>query len=119
MGARCSCGQYPPPQSNEDMICQEKDNKCPGWINLKRDVMVAAHEAGNAIICNSTPLSLGDNFNNGFFKCGLLYHHTRLLLSMKLNDENAYRESFLVNNRNSNGMVHAWVGQNITPLTSS
>jgi hypothetical protein len=68
--------KYPPPQSNENMICREKDSKCPGWIDLKCDVMVVAHEAGNPIICNGTQQSLSDNFNNCFFKCGLLYHHT-------------------------------------------
>jgi hypothetical protein len=84
------------------MIYQENDNKCPGWINLKCDVMVAAHKAGNPIICNGTQQSLGDDFNNCLFKCGLLYRHTSPSLSMKVNDEKAYSESPLVNYQNNN-----------------
>ena len=94
--------KYPPPQSNEDMICREIDNKCPGWIDLKWDVMVAAHEAGNPIICNGTQRSSSDNFNNRFFKCGMLYRHTRPSRAMELNNENVYRESSLINNRKNN-----------------
>ncbi len=94
--------KYPPPQSNEDMICREIDNKCPGWIDLKHDVMVAAHEAGNPIVCNGTQRSSSDNFNNCFFKCRMLYRHTRPSRAMELNNENVYRESSLINKWKNN-----------------
>jgi hypothetical protein len=51
--------KYLPMQSNEEMICKEKNNKYPGWMDLKRDLMIAAHEAGNPIICRGTQRSLG------------------------------------------------------------
>ena len=94
--------KYLPPQSNKDMICRETNNKCCGWIDIKCDVMVAAQEVGNPIICNGTKRSCSDNFNNRFFKCGMLCRHTRPSKAMELNNENVYREFSLVNNRKNN-----------------
>ena len=38
---------YPPPQNDEEMQCAERNNKCEGWLNLKRDLQVASLEEGN------------------------------------------------------------------------
>ena len=38
---------YPPPQNDEGMQCAERNNKCEGWLNLKRDLQVASLDEGN------------------------------------------------------------------------
>ena len=38
---------YPPPQNDEEMQCAERNNKCEGWLNIKRDLQVASLDEGN------------------------------------------------------------------------
>ena len=64
-----SSTDYPPPKTNEDMSC---DLDSSGWSDLCRDLMTAAHSAGNNIICNGSC-----NVMNKVFMCGIFHRKTR------------------------------------------
>ena len=60
---------YLPPTSASDMLSTNA-HLCMGWVKLCRELMVAAHECGNPIVCNGSQKS---NVNNRVFRCGMLY----------------------------------------------
>jgi hypothetical protein len=42
---------YKPPSSNDEMTNQNSES-CNGWTELRRDLSIAAHDAGNPIVFN-------------------------------------------------------------------
>ena len=47
-----SLAKYLPPQHESDMICTDNSKQCAGWLDLKRDLCIAAHENGHTIASN-------------------------------------------------------------------
>jgi hypothetical protein len=47
-----SSTDYPPPKTKD--MCSDLVMKTSGWADLCRDVMTAAHHAGNSIMCNGS-----------------------------------------------------------------
>jgi hypothetical protein len=61
------CGNtYKPPSSNDEMIRNNSD-KCNRWTDLRRDLLIAAHDAGNPIISNGSQQSNKRDANNHMF----------------------------------------------------
>jgi hypothetical protein len=70
-----SSSDYLPPKTNEDRS-SDLAIKCSGWADLCRDLMSAAHHAGNGIICNGSQRSVlgaGMIVTNKVFWCGTFY----------------------------------------------
>lgn len=86
---------YPPPSSNEQMKGKET---CPGWEDLKRDICISAHEAGNPVKSNGS--STGKS-SDRVFKCSGNDRHTKSR-AMEVMGDNQYRKTSLVNNDKSN-----------------
>ncbi len=84
---------YPPPKTNEDTSI---DLASSGWVDLCRDLMTAAHSAGNSIICNGSSTVM-----NKVFMCGTFYQKTRTS-AMNVTDDTPYRETLLCNDRMHN-----------------
>jgi hypothetical protein len=57
---------YKPPSSNDEMTSKNSET-CNGWMDLRRDLSIAAHDAGNPIISNGSQQSLGRDTNNCMF----------------------------------------------------
>ena len=76
-----SSTDYPPPKTNEDMSI---DLASSGWADLCRDLMTAAHSAGNSIICNGSSTVM-----NKVFMCGTFYQKTRTS-AMNVTDNKPY-----------------------------
>ena len=47
-----SLQQNTPPQDVSEILCKDQDNKCTGWLDLKRDFCISAHENGHMIMSN-------------------------------------------------------------------
>jgi hypothetical protein len=77
---------YPPPKSNCQMLSTANSETCTGWTALSRDLAVAAHEAGNSIICNGSQKSHHDKNCNRVFRCGT-FHRTTQPSAMELTDD--------------------------------
>ena len=90
---------YPPPQSNFQM--SSSNTTCTGWTALSRDLAVAAHEAGNSIMCNGSQKSQQDMYCNRSFRCGI-FHRTTRTSAMELTDECQHRTTSLINDRRNN-----------------
>ena len=54
---------YKPPSSNDE-ITSKNSETCNGWMDLRRDLFIAAHDAGNSIISNGSQQSIGRDKNN-------------------------------------------------------
>jgi len=76
-----SSTDYPPPKTNEDMSI---DLASSGWADLCRDLMTAAHSAGNSIICNGS-----STVTNKVFMCGTFNRKTRTS-AMIVTDDKPY-----------------------------
>lgn len=95
---------YPPPKTNDDMkIFITKDGKkscnCQGWIDLKRDIETSALDKGNPVISNG---SNGASNLNRVFKCPSCGRSSRNSTAMAVTDDNPFRETSLVNDRQNN-----------------
>ena len=101
---------YPPPKTEDTTDLALKTS---GWPDLCRDLMTAAHHAGNSIICNgsqSSALGRGGSMivSNKVFRCGVLYRKTRTS-SMAVTVDKPYRQTLLLNDRKNNrsgGLSH-------------
>jgi hypothetical protein len=40
---------------------------CNGWFDLRKDLSIAAHDAGNPIVSNGSQQSIGREINNRMF----------------------------------------------------
>jgi hypothetical protein len=49
---------YKPPSSNDEMTSRDSES-CNGWMDLWRDLSIAAHDAGNPIISNGSQHVVG------------------------------------------------------------
>ncbi len=79
---------YKPPISNNEMTSM-KSETCNGWTDLRRDLSIAAHYAGNPIISNGSQQSIGRETNNHMFRCGIFHRSTRTS-AMELSDPSQY-----------------------------
>jgi hypothetical protein len=59
---------YKPPSSNDEVTSKNSET-CNGWTNLRRDLSIAARDAGNPIISNGSQQSIGSKTNNCMFRC--------------------------------------------------
>jgi hypothetical protein len=66
-----------------------------------RDLTVAAHEAGNSIICNGSQKSQQDKNCNHVFRCGT-FHRTMQTSAMELTDDCQHIITSLINDRRKN-----------------
>ena len=99
---------YPPPTSDDEMVCTRRGGscRCKGWMDLRRDLSLAALDGGNPIVCNGS----NGRLNHRTLKCGHCYRKKRRSKAMTVNDKNPYRSTSLVHNRKnnrSNGMCKA------------
>jgi hypothetical protein len=74
---------------------------CNGWTTLRRDLSIAAHDAGNPIVSNGSQQSIGRETNNRMFRCGT-FHRSSRTSAMELTYIAQYQCTSLVNNRKSN-----------------
>jgi hypothetical protein len=63
---------YKPPSSNDEMTSKNSES-CNGWMDLRRDLSIAAHDADNPIVSNGSKQSIGRETNNHMNQCGILY----------------------------------------------
>jgi hypothetical protein len=75
---------YKPPISNDEMNSKYAES-CNGWTDLRRDLSIAAHDAGNPIVSNGSQQSIGRETNNRVFECGTFHRSTRTS-AMELSD---------------------------------
>ena len=106
--------KYPPPTSPDDMkvrrsLLKKRRNKTTampeshgkeylGWIELRRDLEIAAHDAGNPIIANGAG---GSGSNNRIMKCAECNRSARST-AMDVTSDNPFRETSLIHNRRNN-----------------
>jgi hypothetical protein len=57
---------YKPPSSNDEMTSKNSES-CNGWTDLRRDLSIAAHDAGNSIVSNGSQQSISRETNNCMF----------------------------------------------------
>jgi hypothetical protein len=57
---------YKLPSSNDE-ITSKNSESCNGWTDLWKDLFIAAHDAGNPIVFNGSPQSIGRETNNHMF----------------------------------------------------
>ncbi len=57
---------YKPPSSDDEMNSKNSES-CNGWTALRRDLSIAAHDAGNQIVSNGSQQSIGRETNNHVF----------------------------------------------------
>jgi hypothetical protein len=62
--------------SNDEMTSKNAES-CNGWMDLQRDLSIAAHDAGNPIISNGSQQLIGRDTNNCVFRCGISHQSTR------------------------------------------
>jgi hypothetical protein len=79
---------YKPPSSNDE-ITSKNSESCNGWTDLRRDLSIAVHDAGNPIVSNGSQQSIGRDTNNRLFQCGIFYQSTRTS-AMELSDLSQY-----------------------------
>jgi hypothetical protein len=91
---------YKPPISNDEMNSKYAES-CNGWTDLRRDLSIAAHNAGNPIVSNGSQQSIGREINNCMFRCGTFHCSTRTS-AMKLLDIAQYQCTSLVNDWKNN-----------------
>ena len=108
-----SSTDYPPPKTTNEDMSTELALKSSGWANLSRDLITAAHNAGNSIICNgsqksglgsggsNSTISISTIFTNKVVRCGTFYRKTRISF-MVLTEDAPYRETCLLNDRKNN-----------------
>ncbi len=89
-----------PPSSNDEMTRKNAES-CNGWTDLRRDLPITAHDAGNPIISNGSQQSIGRDTINRVFRCGIFHQSTRTS-AMELSDLSQYQRTSLVNDRKSN-----------------
>jgi hypothetical protein len=75
---------YNPPISNHEMNSKNAES-CNQWTDLRRDLSIAAHDAGNPIVSNGSQQSIGRETSNCVFRCGTFYRSTRTS-AMELSD---------------------------------
>jgi hypothetical protein len=75
---------YKPPISNDEMNSKYAES-CNGWTDLRRDLSIAAHDAGNPIVSNGLQQSIGREAKNRVFRYGTFYRSTRTS-AMELSD---------------------------------
>ena len=75
---------YKPPISNDEMNSKYAES-CNGWTDLRRDLSIAAHDAGNPIVSNGSQQSIGREINYHMFRCGSFHCSTRTS-AMELSD---------------------------------
>ncbi len=79
---------------------------CNEWTALRRDLSIAAHDAGNPIVSNGPQQSIGRETNNHVFRCGTFHCSSRTsameLTDMELTDIAQYQRTSLVNNQKNN-----------------
>ena len=93
---------YKPPSSHEEMSSKVLSDQCQGWIDLRRDLELAAWESGNPIISNGHRVSSQCDTNNRVFRCGISHRGHRTTTCIDTTDEIAYRCSTLINDRANN-----------------
>ncbi len=91
---------YKPPISNDEMNSKYAKS-CNGWTDLRRDLSISAHDAGNPIVSNISQQSIGKETNNHVFRCRTFYCSTRTS-AMELSDIAQYQCMSLVNDRKNN-----------------
>lgn len=86
--------RYPPPNDNE--MSGKNSNQCKGWMDLKRDLEISAHQAGNPIKADGS----GTNINLRYFRCS----KSRAMKSnaQVVNADNPHRGTSMVNNDKGN-----------------
>jgi hypothetical protein len=57
---------YKPPSSNDEMTSKNSES-CIGWMDLWKDLSIAAHDSGNPIVSNGSQQSIGRETNNRMF----------------------------------------------------
>ncbi len=57
---------YKPPSSNDEMTSKNSES-CNGWMDLQRDLSIAAHDAGNLVVSNWSQKSIGRETDNRIF----------------------------------------------------
>ncbi len=67
---------YKPPSSNNEMTSKNSES-CNRWMDLQRDLSIAAHDAGNPIVSNGSQNSIGRETYNHIFWCGIFHQSTR------------------------------------------
>ncbi len=60
---------YKPPSSHDEMNSKNAES-CNGWTALRRDLFIAAHDAGNPFVSNGSQQSIGRETHNRMFRCG-------------------------------------------------
>ncbi len=75
---------YKPPSSDDEMNSKNADS-CNGWTALRRDLSIAAHDAGNQIVSNGSQQSIDRETNNRMFRCGT-FHCSSRTSAMELTD---------------------------------
>jgi hypothetical protein len=79
---------YKPPSSNDEMT-RNNSESCNGWTELRRDLSIAAQDAGNPIISNGSPQSNKRDTNNRMFLCRIFHQSTRTS-AMEWSDPSEY-----------------------------
>jgi hypothetical protein len=57
---------YKPPSSNDEMTSKNSES-CNGWMDLQRDLSIAAHDADNPIVSHGSQKSIGRETDNHMF----------------------------------------------------
>jgi hypothetical protein len=57
---------YKPPSSNNELTSKNSES-CNGWMDLRRDLSIAAHDAGNSFVFNGFKKSIGRETNKHIF----------------------------------------------------
>jgi hypothetical protein len=91
---------YKPLSSNDEMNSKNAES-CNGWTALRRDLSIAAHDAGNPIVSNSSQQSIGRETNNCVIRCGT-FHRSSRTSAIELTDIAQYQRTSLVNDRKNN-----------------
>ncbi len=91
---------YKPPISNDEINTKNAES-CNGWTDLRRDLSIAAHDAGNPIVSNHSQQSIRRETNNRMFRCGTFHCSTRTS-AMESSDIAQYQCTYLVNDRKNN-----------------
>ncbi len=88
---------YPPPSNDTEMkpIARGKECAHEPWLRLKRELALAAHKAGNPIVCN------GGGAGKREFRCASSFRD-RKSEAMEVTEENPYRSACLINNDKAN-----------------
>ena len=94
--------KYIQPPSYDDEMNSKNAESCNEWTALRRDLSIAAHDAGNPIVSNGPQQSIGRETNNRVFRCGT-FHRSSRTSAMELTDIAAqYQCTSLVKDRKNN-----------------